>query len=437
MEEKTNSTVPVTRQAINTLQTTAGVYIFRHQEEILYIGKSVNLKARLLSHLENAKADAKEAAIVGLSDSISCIITDSEFHALLLESFLIQKYRPRYNARWKDDKSYLYIKITVADEFPKIVSTRKENDKKSAYFGPFSSTYQVEGVIKALRRVIPFCTQKRLTNHACFYSKIGQCNPCPNTIHGLTDQVLKQDLTRQYRKNIRRVMQILRGKNEAVQKDFLREMKVLVKAKQFEQAIEVRKRLYLLENLNKYSFSNGIDMDRINQSEASVQELQKLLQPYFSNLSKLQRIECFDISNTSQKEATASMVVFTEGLINKKEYRKFKIKNELLQSDFEMMNEVLKRRFRNKWEHPDLLVVDGGKPQVRVAQKVLAELDLSLPLIGIAKHPDRLVLAVQDTPSLRPSLHNLGFNMIRALRDESHRFAKKYHIQLRDKNLLR
>src|SRR5438477_597867 len=113
MNIKPNLTIQCKREELGKVPTTTGIYIFRDQKDILYIGKSVNLKARLSSHFENAKLDYKEAAIINNSVTIDCIVTDSEFKALLLEARLIQKYFPKYNVIWKDDKSYLYVKITI------------------------------------------------------------------------------------------------------------------------------------------------------------------------------------------------------------------------------------------------------------------------------------------------------------------------------------
>src|SRR3989338_10749643 len=148
------------KKAISSLPPSTGVYLFKKNKEILYIGKAVSLKARLLSHLENAKLDPKEDLIVKNSDRIEYFLTDSEFKALLLESAFIQKYQPTYNLRWKDDKSYLYIKITSKDEFPKVFSVRREDDKKSLYFGPFPSQRSLEEILNSIRKIFPFCQQK-------------------------------------------------------------------------------------------------------------------------------------------------------------------------------------------------------------------------------------------------------------------------------------
>jgi excinuclease ABC subunit C len=130
------------------------------------------------------------------------------------------------------------------------------------------------------------------------------------------------------------------------------------------------------------------------------------------------------------------MVVLVNGLIEKNQYRRFKIKNISKNSDFDMMEEAITRRFKNKWEHPDLIVLDGGKPQLQKIQKVLRTVSISIPVIGIAKNPDRLVIPNDTYTSLRLSSHNKGLQLIQMLRDESHRFAKKYHLFLRRKSML-
>lgn len=429
-------TIIPTKEAINELPTTTGIYLFISKGELIYIGKSVNLKARLLSHLENAKLDAKEAAIVNNADKIEIIVTDSEFKALLLESQLISKHKPKYNVRWRDDKSYLYIKVTTKETYPKFYLTRRENFPDSLYFGPFPSVRTATNILREIRKVFPFCAQRRVGKQPCFYSKIGQCKPCPNFIESIKDPEEKKEFKKNYRHNVKQATKVLEGKTDLVLTNLYKELKVLTKEENYEDAIQVRNRIYRLEGL---IHGKRLEPDMItdyNKSEESTTRLKSILERFFPQLTELHRVECYDVSNLSQKDATASMVVFTDGLINKKEYRKFKIKNEKAQSDFEMMFEVLQRRFKNNWDKPDLIVVDGGKPQVRIALQALGELGVTIPLIGIAKHPDRLIIGDQNTQMIRPDYRNPGFNIIRALRDESHRFAKKYHILLREKKLM-
>ena len=158
---------PLSKVSYSKLPSTAGIYLFKKGKTYLYIGKSVNIKARVLSHVENTQQDVKELAIVSQADSIETQITDSEFKALLLESELIQIHHPKYNIIWRDGKSHLYIKITE-ENYPKIYPVRKEDDKKSLYFGPFSSTRDVDSLLRTIRRIIPFCSQKRLPNVLVF-----------------------------------------------------------------------------------------------------------------------------------------------------------------------------------------------------------------------------------------------------------------------------
>lgn len=427
--------VTVTRNQINKLPFSSGIYLFHNHTSINYVGKSINIKARVKSHIENAKKDSKEAGIVNSSDLITHIVTDTEFNALLLESELIKKFRPKFNVRWRDDKSYLYIKITIKDAFPKINPVRKENDHSSLYFGPFSSVRQVYEIINTLRRVFPFCTQKKLSKTRCFYAKIGLCDPCPNEINSLSETGYKKVLKRRYRNNIKSVIRLLRGDPSSVLDKLYRSLNVFKREQKFEEAIKIRNRIQRLERiLHTRSFISNEDVS-YNLSEDSVRELVRLLKPFYPTISKLSRIECFDVSNLSGTYATASMVVFIDGLSDKGQYRRFKIKNLRLKSDFEMLEEVIRRRFNNNWDKPSLVVVDGGKPQIRRIKRLLSSINNSTPLIGIAKNPDRLILGTTST-TLKPRTNNPGFNLLRQIRDESHRFAKRYHLLLHSKSLL-
>lgn len=427
--------IPAKRDELKNIPTTNGVYLFEKKGKPLYIGKSVNLKARLISHFEAAKIDPKASGYVDNADTISYYVTDSEFKALILESQLIQKHHPKYNVRWMDDKSYLYIKVTVKDDFPKFYVTRRENDKKSIYYGPFPSVKVASNLLREIRKVFPFCTQKKIGKNPCFYAKIKLCNPCPNVIEQIEDGKEKRSLKRQYRYNIRQVMKVLDGNVDAVVKQLYLKIDELTKNQQFEEAIRYRDRLLRLEGI---VFKRKFDteyLDNFNQADKRVSSLHKLLQPYL-HIEKLERIECYDMSTFQFKESTASMVVFTNGLSDKKEYKRFKIKDKNAQSDFEMFEEVIRRRLKNDWPKPDLMVIDGGKPQLRTVMKIFRETNTTIPLIGIAKRPDRLIIGDGDLLSVRPPSDHLGFRLVQSLRDESHRFAKKYHVLLRDKKML-
>ncbi len=414
---------------VNHLPSTTGVYLFKKGTKILYIGKSVHIKARVLSHIESAKIDQKESKIVNNSDSVDYIVTDSEFKAVLLEAKLIQEHHPKYNVIWRDDKSHLYIKITVNEEFPKVLLIRRENDGKSRYFGPFSSVRTASMLLKEIRRIIPFCTQPRVSNRPCFYSKIGLCNPCPN-------EIKNDELQNIYRNNIKKIIKILSGNVKGVLNELYKELKSLSIRKIYEDAIKVRNKIFRFEEL-LYSKSLPADIGQgYNESSRNLLSLLKLLSSYFPSLNSLRRIECYDVSNLLLENASASMVVLYNGLIQRSEYKRFKVHDTKHRSDVSMLKEILTRRFKKDWKLPNLIIADGGKPQVRVVLKILPSLGLNIPIVGIAKNPDRLIIGSGKLPTLRFLGEDAAFNIIRLIRDESHRFARKYHLFLRDRNFL-
>jgi excinuclease ABC subunit C len=415
---------------IKQLPQAIGIYLFKKGNEFIYIGKSLNIRERVSNHLERADIDAKERAIIENSDTIEHIICSSELHALVLESQLIQKHRPPYNVIWKDDKSYLYIKIPLKDPFPRISLVRREQDGSSLYFGPFSSTRDIRFLLRSIRKVVPFCTQKQPLKKPCFYSKIGLCNPCPGGEQ--TD-----DKKIQYRKQIKTVIKILNGDIEKVIKSLRTDIQRASQKELFEDALQLRNKLLSLEQLihlrsfEQFEYSSAYDPD------VALQKLATLLKTVSPQVSSLSRIECYDISNLMQQEATASMVVATNGILDKAEYKRFKLKVTGV-SDFKMLTETITRRINNDWTKPNLIVVDGGTPQVVTISGVLKRLGVDIPLVGIAKHPDRLVVLAQGvSKTFKFSLHNEGFKLIQQLRDESHRFAKKYHKFLRGKKFMK
>jgi len=425
----------ITEEILKSIPSETGVYIFKKGNKYLYIGKAKNLKARILTHKNEAQVNPKEALIFNQADKIDYIISQSEFNALLLEAKLIQEKKPKYNVRWRDDKSHLYIKITVKDEYPKVLLSRKENDGQSLYFGPFFSTKVANQIIRFVRRIVPFCMQKKIGKRACFYSKINLCHPCPNYIESLTDYSLKRKLKKEYRKNIKKVIAILSGKGEKLINEYEKILKRLTKNQQYEEAITIRNQII---NLKKLIEKGNFDL--VNQEESiSWPKIEKgivsLLMSKKIAIKKVSRIEGYDISNFSFKEAVGAMVVFIDGKPEKKEYRRFKIRDINLKDDFSMLAEVLKRRLDNTWTKPDLILIDGGRPQLRTLWKSLSE-KIKIPIIGLAKNPDRLVFFKPPFETIFLESANPILRIFQAVRDEAHRFAKKYHTLLREKTLL-
>ncbi len=186
--------------------------------------------------------------------------------------------------------------------------------------------------------------------------------------------------------------------------------------------------------LNRYMVRTGYADDRTNQALLQLESALALDAPPM-------RIECFDISTLHGAFTVASMVVFTNGMPDKGQYRRFKIRTELDEAnDFVSMQEVLGRRYGPKnmadtrfaAAPPDLLVVDGGKPQLTAAMQQLAQLGLDIPVCGLAKSDEEVFVPWDDTPVVLPS-GSPSLYLIKQVRDESHRFAITFHRELRTK----
>ena len=439
---------------------TCGVYEYWKDNELLYIGKAINLKARLSSHAQNAKLDAKEAAIVA-GDTIKYTLCDTEFKALLLESELIRQFRPPHNRVWKDDKSYLYIIIDLADPFPRphfarahelAPSSQVNNSSSRAQsrdpstsirmtriFGPFPSGNIADEVLRAIRRLIPFCMAKRVTTHPCFYSRIGLCNPCPSGHYKDPSFVKKQ-----YRSQIRQVIKILEGSIDPVIKSLTLQMRQASDKQDFESALQLRTKIERFEHfITTHSFT-----DRhfsYNNASAKLASLQSVLALHYKDRPRnMHRIECYDASNAAMFDSVVSMTVMTDGLLDNGQYRRFKIKNPRAVSDFDRLDEAITRRLKNKtWPTPDLIVIDGGAPQLRRLQRIFDQQPDPPLYLGLAKHPDRLIVPAPIVPNVRnfrdpfiaiklPSNHP-GLQLLEQLRDEAHRFANAYRKILEKK----
>jgi excinuclease ABC subunit C len=424
--------------------STCGVYQYWSSDKLLYIGKAINLKARLTSHAQNAKLDEKERAIVGGATHISYTEVDSEFKCLLLEAKLIRENMPPYNRIWKDDKTYLYIVINMSDPFPRPYFARAHDIESTLHstlstkhlnlYGPFPSTRIAEEVLRVIRRLIPFCMTKRVGKHSCFYSKIGLCNPCPGNILKITSPFSDLE-SKRYRKQIKQVAKILDGKIEPVINDLKTDMQSASDSQDFEKALELRTKIERFTRfISTHTFRSAEPLS-YNASELKIHALYSLLSSHFSHLTSLNRIECYDASNNSMQDSTVSLVVTTDGLLDRGQYRRFKIKNPNAVSDFDRLGEAIERRLKNKtWPRPDLIVIDGGAPQLRRIRPLFDQMEDPIPLIGLVKHPDHLVIPQGiEFINIRVSQDNLGLHLLQQLRDEAHRFANNYRKLLESK----
>jgi len=395
---------------------TSGVYLMKDAAgRVIYVGKAKSLKKRLSNYLGRG-LDIKTAMLMSNVADIEYRLAPTESLALLLEANLINKYHPKYNISLPNDKTFPLVKITN-EEFPAICVTRKREPDGARYFGPYTSAGLLKDALRIIRKHFPYRTCKRMPSEACVYYRIGLSPaPCIGKIN-----------KKEYTKTIKSISLILEGKTDTLIRKLLREMNLKAKNHAFEEAAKIRDQVNALSAIAKnYAGSS-------NQVE--LEGLRELLR-----LKKLpERIEAFDISNISGKEATGSMVSFYRGLPDKNNYRRFGIKTVKAVNDYGMLAEVVRRRYLRLSSEalplPDLILIDGGRAHLLTAARVISTLGLVIPLVSIAKKKEHIYTQDRARP-MKLTSDTPALNLIRRLRDEAHRFALAYHHILRRKKII-
>ena len=526
------------------------------RDEIIYVGKAVNLKNRVRQYFQSDKNKTEKIRkMISLIRRFEYIVVDSEMEALVLENNLIKENSPRYNTLLKDDKTYPYIKVTVDEPFPRVFMTRKLRKDKARYFGPYTSGTAVRDTIDLIHKLfrIRSCSRRLPEDtgkeRPCLYYHLGQClGPCNAYVSG-----------EDYRRHIDRALEFLSGKYDSVKSYLKEKMQTASEALEFERAIEYRQ---LLEEIDSLAASQKVtdvqqedrdiigigilgndavaqcffirdgrmigreylhlevhpedsDADIVSaflgqfyagtpyipkeiwiQTEIPDRELlekwlsglrgktvrivtpkkgnkEKLVELAVKNadnqllkdfeklkredartrgaqeeirallgMEELHRIESYDISNISGFNSVGSMVVFQDGRPKNSDYRKFRIKTVTGPNDYASMKEVLTRRFERGLKGdgesfstlPDLIMMDGGRGQVNIAEEVLAGLGLSIPVTGMVKDDAHRTRGLYfHNQELQIDSHSEAFKLITRVQDETHRFAIEYHKSLRGK----
>jgi len=396
------------------------------------VGKAKNLKKRVSTYFTNKNLGEKTGVLVSKVKTIKTIQVESELESLLLEANLIKKYDPRYNARLTDGKAYVQARITIKDKEPKVLLARRCEDKNSIYFGPFPSLNDLKVVLKLIRKIFPYQSVMNHPKKYCLYFHLGLC-PCPPMFK--TEEEIKE-----YKKVIRYIVQFFEGNTKEIIKELEEEREALAKSEKFEEAQLIQRKIdsiILVTSQKHKPFEYEVNPNlRQDLRSQETHELQKVLNENGMDIKKLERIECYDISNITGKHAVGSMVVFTNGEKDSGNYRRFQIKRppKVVPNDFAMMREVITRRLNHKeWGTPDLIIVDGGKGQISSAMKAILEGNADFPLMGIAKREELLITS--DFKVIRLSKGSPALNLVRRIRDEAHRFAITYHKKLRSKYL--
>jgi excinuclease ABC subunit C len=535
---------------LKTLTKRPGIYkMLDDKGEILYIGKAKNLKNRVGSYFNKQTASPKQQTMVARIANIEVTVTHTEGEALLLESQLIKRHKPRFNISLRDDKSFPYIYLSSEQDFPQLTFHRGAKSKKGQYFGPYPSAGAVRESLKLLQKIFPVrqCDDSYYNNRTrpCLQYQIERCTaPCVGLIDKpsyaedvastvmflegkgnlLIEQLIakmeqaadkqRYELAATYRDQIGRLRTVLeknfihgeRGDVDiiacAVKADmaciqvfFIRNGQHLGNKVFFPKMIEAYDPAAVIQAfIPQYYLDKPVPFELITSHEMEETglladvlsglakhsvaiahnvrgERAKWLQMALTNaenslLSKLadkqgiyarflslqeelgctetpKRLECFDISHTQGGQTVASCVVFDRDGAVKSAYRRFNIEGITGGDDYAAIYQAVSRRYKRlkqgEHEAPDILFIDGGKGQVREAQKALAELAINdVMIVGVSKGPDRkpgmekLILVEQEQPvDVSPGAS--GLLLIQHIRDEAHRFAITGHRQRRGK----
>lgn len=538
---------------LKKLPASPGVYLMKDRDNnIIYVGKAVSLKNRVRQYFQSSRNHSKKVvSMVKNIDSFEYIITDSEVEALILECNLIKKYKPKYNILLKDDKTYPYIKVTVNEDFPRVLKVRKILKDKAKYFGPYTNVSAVNDVLDLIRDIYPIRTCNIDIDRAI---RTGM-RPCLNYhIKKCTGPCTGYDIKEDYKRMIDEIIMFLQGKEEKLVTMFEDKMKKAAMDLDFENAVIYRDKINSLnevaqkQKISKLQSDNDQDviamanfdqeacvqiffirngkisgrerfmLDGIKDNDRSeilgsfvkqfymsqeyvpkeliVEEeifdqeiiaqmlsskrgsnvsikvpkkgekralvlmVRKNADEYlvkFDDLKKkkyqkslgaldelkavldiesdLHRIEAYDISNIQGVDSIGTMVVYTDGIKDKKEYRRFKIKTVEGPDDYASMAEVLDRRLKHG-KLPDLILLDGGKGQVSAVKRVLKDNGLEIPLWGMYKDDrHRTKGLINSDKTIELDRTSSLYRFVYGIQEEVHGYSISYHRSLRDKKL--
>lgn len=424
-----------------------GVYFHKDAKgQIIYVGKAAVLRNRVRQYFQQSRTrDPKTEALVAEIVDVDWMVVESELEALFLEAEMIKRYMPRYNILLRDDKALSYIRIDYDSSYPTVTTTRRPLDDGARYYGPYFSTQAVRQSLKLLRKAFPYATKQA----------VGQKRATLQYHLGL-DPGLEEGKTalEDYRANLRKLIAVIQGKRKTIIKELERDMKRCAKAQDFEGAAKLRNQVFALQGLSRQVIFSDKEFLDISKDHALHEMVSMLSMDKFP-----QRIEGYDISHMQGTDVVASMVVFTNGVSNKAEYRKFKTKINQ-NNDFYNMNETLRRRLSEKnrkaWGLPHLVLIDGGKGQLDAAIQARDEQGCThIPFIGLAKREEQIVIHKTKSGVMlnEQFMHSLGgfmtesdefilvnlphntnlVKLLQRIRDESHRFAVSYHSVLKVK----
>ena len=535
-----------------------GVYRFRDNDaRVIYVGKAKSLRSRLGSYFADPRSlHPRTRSLMQAAADVDWTVVGSEVEALQLEYAWIKEYDPRFNVRYRDDKSYPYLAVTLGEEFPRALVTRGAKRHGTRYFGPYAHAWAIRGTLDALLRVFPVRTcskgvfdRARRSGRPCLLADIGKCSaPCVGRVtpeehrriaddlcsflggrardfqRGLSEQMLEASAAQDYERAARLrddigALERAMERNSVVFDESVDADVIGMAGDELETAFEVfhvregrirGQRSYVVERVDDSDESEllgrllvslvdeegecppevllplevssdvaewlawrrgkrvdvrvpqrGAKRDLLETARANAEQRLALHKARRSGdltsrsqaLHEIQqalglaeaplRIETIDVSHLGGEGVVGAVVVFEDGAPRTREYRTFALSEEGSRDDTAAVHEIVSRRFRPAVVEsedaprkafaypPQLLVVDGGQPQVEAAARALRDRDVhDVAVIGLAKRLEEVWLPSASEPVILPR-GSEGLYLLQRMRDEAHRFALRYQRRTR------
>lgn len=408
-----------------------GVYFFEDKEKTpLYIGKSINLKSRLKQHYEGFQTNtAKSALFIPQTKTIFYKTFDNDIQAIIAESNYIKTFSPKYNSIQKDGKSNLYIVFTNPPQ-TKVVFSRAtdiqqfnlDNYSKQV-FGPYTSSRIAIILQKEIRKTFGLCLKPfNSQNKACFNYHLKQC---PGACCG-------EITAGEYQKRLGLAKKFLSGEFTHLRKYYLKEIKANSKIQNYELAAKLK---YEYDKLQEVLEAGNVNLLlKLSESIPSTQNRITTTLNHPKLKGTPHRIECYDLAHLQGTNYVGAMTVMEQGYLKNTDYRHFHVNDST--SDPHAMKEIISRRLTHSdWPRPDLIVLDGGKPQLNITLPIIPP---DIAVVALAKKRETLFFydAQKNIVELNLNIDDPVLNQLILLRNEAHRFGNKFHREQREKTML-
>ena len=362
---------PDLQKKVHEVPHKPGVYLMRDRfNRVIYVGKARDLRKRVGSYFlpsKLAQADLKTRAMLEATWNFETHTVRSEAESVLLEGKLIKEYRPRYNVSFRDDKRFLLVRVDMSEEWPRFRLARFKKDDGSRYFGPYAHAGALRQTLNFMRKKFGVLT-------------FGRGSPTERELKSATYQVpvrLSEIRAEQYRERVLQACEFLEGKSREMVAILEDEMRKAAKKMDFEKAAELRNMIDDLRSTTRpmRRFTRGSLPGSIDPM-ADVHALADALQlPQVPGV-----MECFDISNISTTHVVASMVCFRDGVPDKDNYRRYRVRTVEGQDDFASMAEVVRRRYSR-------VLLEARKANSDIAE--FSQENAADALARISRHPDQ------------------------------------------------